>query len=108
MRSILRIIKDPVSISSSVILVPHFSIKYTGRKILPIHIDDTECQLKRALASTLDQAIMMGIGRTDYASYGASVNPRTGTVNLYAMAQTKDPVNWNVMLLYFPVSYQPL
>ena len=91
----LRIIRElSTTLSISDIMVPHFVVKYkpSGSLSDPLYANDIDHQLKSALAAMLDQAILLGIDNSDYASYGAMVDPKEGTLALYAMVQTKNQV----------------
>ena len=100
MRDSLSILREPPTVvSSSDILVPHFVVKY--RPSDPLSVADTDRQLKSALAATLDQAILLAADRDTYASYGAMVSPKEGTVTLYAMVQTQNLVCTTLHCLLF-------
>ena len=91
----LSIIREhPTTLALPDILVPHFVVKYKSSASAsdPLLANDIDRQLKSALAATLDQAILLGADRDTYASYGAMVSPKEGTVTLYAMVQTQNLV----------------
>ena len=91
----LRIIRElSTTLSISDIMVPHFVVKYKSSASAsdPLLANDIDRQLKSALVATLDQAILLGVDKSNYASYGALVNPKEGRVALYAMVQTRNQV----------------
>ena len=91
----LSIIREhPTTLALPDILVPHFVVKYKSSASAsdPLLANDIDHQLKSALVATLDQAILLGVDKSNYASYGALVNPKEGRVALYAMVQTRNQV----------------
>ena len=62
-----------------VLCVPQFSVEYQGKR------EAFNSQLLFTMASTLRQAVDIGLDPEEYAAYGARIDTRKGSIILYAM-----------------------